>query len=669
MKSSRRLLLATGLLSILTACGNNTTTSTTDATPNMGSGSPLGNVPSALVQSVDAYRPPVNAQQAGSPMKVRDLSAAPVAANVVLGTPLASQTAAARRHNETAADDQMGKPLQIGFGRDVAQTATAAATQQLLKWQITKSGGQVTAINFISTGAKGIRIGLLVTQLAETATLRFYAQGAATAFEVTGAEVLTVLAKNLAAGDKSDDARTYWSPFIDGSNGTIEIEIPVGVPTSSVDMSIPRVTHLFMSAKESSAAIAQLTYSGDINAGLSCQVDVKCTTPLPAASDAVAHIKFNKSGGSYICSGTMMNDSIKSSTPYLLTANHCISNQTVASTLTTWFKYRALTCNDGNTGEYYPTAFAQGAALLYTAYGTDSTLLRMNGTLPTSVLFAGWDSTPPDLINIHSIHHPKGDQQRLSRGSVTGYSVRDESNPNLFYGSNSSSGTILDVTLTTGLTEGGSSGSGLFKGTDTNPQLIGVLFGGSAPSCTVPGGKVATPPNNVYGRFDVAFNAGMSDWLVQGLKPVYRFYNNLTGAHFFTQSLSEKNYVLATFPQFSFIRNAFNSYSIPTAGTSPVYRFYNYITQSHFYTISAAERAYVIATFPQFIDEGTSWYAKTESQVVAGDSTIPLYRFYRTDTQTHFFTNSAAERDYVTNTLSFYYKYEGIAYYVWPATN
>jgi lysyl endopeptidase len=663
MNISLRLLLAAYTLSILTACGNNSSNTTTGADGATNKSATVLAVAAApLPTAVDAYRPPASVAAQESPMKPRDLRTAPSATNIAMGAPLASQIAAAQRNNQaSSAEDHMGKPLQIGFNRDVPQTSTVAATQQMLNWQTSATGGQVAAINFNSTGAKGIRIGLLVTQLPETATLRFYAKDAATAFVVKGADVLKVLATNLASGDKSDNARTYWSPFIDGSNGTIEIETRAGVVATSLDVSVPSVTHLFMSTKESSTAASQLTYSGDTNLGLSCQVDVKCTTPLPAASDAVAHIIFNKSGGSYICSGTMLNDNINSSTPYFLTANHCIPDQTVASTLTTWFKYRSLTCNDGTTGEYYPTALNQGAALLYTAYGTDSTLLRLNGVLPTTVLFAGWDSTPPAATTtVHNIHHPKGDQQRLSRGSLTSYSTRSATNPNLFIGSNISSGTILDVTLTTGLTEGGSSGSGLFKGTDTNPQLIGQLFGGQVPSCT------NTTVNNVYGRFDIAFNAGMSDWLQVGRKPVYRFYNTGNGSHFYSISANETSYVKANIPQYYYEGPAFKAEPAAVVGTSAVYRFYNATTRAHFYTISAIEKADVIARLPQFAYEGVSWYAKDASQVVAGDGTVPLYRFYNLTNGTHFYTHSLLERDSVKTNLAHIYYYEGPAYYVWP---
>jgi lysyl endopeptidase len=675
MKHALKLLLTTLSIGVLSACGNNATGTNDNAnTAKSGSVSPIATTSATTAGqtlSVDAFRPAATVAAQDSPIKARDLTVAPTPTNIVLGAPLASQTTAARQSNEAVAADTMGKPLQIGFGRDVAQTATASATNQVLKWQATKSGGQVAAINFNSSGAKGMRVGLLVTQLPETATLRFYAKGATTAFEVKGADVLAVIAKNLAAGDKTDEGRTYWGPDINGTDAIVEVEIPSGQTTNSVVLSVPKLSHIFMSSKEISTATAQINYTGDTNLGLTCQVDVTCSSPIPASTDAVTHLRFIKNGGSYICSGTMLNDNISSSTNYVLSANHCISSQAVASTLETWFKYRSTTCNNGATGEYYPTY--GGADLLYTAYNTDSTLLKLsNPPTASGVLYAGWDAAtaPANSTVVHSVHHPKGDQQRLSRGSITGYSTRSATNPNSFIGSNITNGTILDVTLTTGLTEGGSSGSGLFKGTDANPILIGQLFGGStpgnaangyAPACTTATPPVAMPPNNVYGRFDVAFKEGMSDWLVQGAKPVYRFYNRNNDSHFYTKSVTESNNIKQFLTHYRYEGPAFNASSIGTAGLSPVYRFYNTASDSHFFTISATERTNILTNLKHYRDEGIAWYA----QEIEGNGAIPLYRFYNTAADVHFFTSSETEKDSIIANLK-HFRFEGIRYYVQP---
>jgi len=44
-------------------------------------------------------------------------------------------------------------------------------------------------------------------------------------------------------------------------------------------------------------------------------------------------------------------------------------------------------------------------------------------------------------------------------------------------------------------------------------------------------------------------------------------------------------------------------------GTSSVYRFYNTQTGTHFFTISESEKNYIIDTYPQFTFEGVAWYA------------------------------------------------------------
>jgi hypothetical protein len=84
------------------------------------------------------------------------------------------------------------------------------------------------------------------------------------------------------------------------------------------------------------------------------------------------------------------------------------------------------------------------------------------------------------------------------------------------------------------------------------------------------------------------------------------------------------------------------------------------VTGTHFFTISSAEKDHVIATWPAiYAYEGIAWHANTTQSA----GWVPVYRFFNTKTGTHFYTTSAAERDNVIDTLS-WYSYEGIAYYV-----
>ena len=92
---------------------------------------------------------------------------------------------------------------------------------------------------------------------------------------------------------------------------------------------------------------------------------------------------------------------------------------------------------------------------------------------------------------------------------------------------------------------------------------------------------------------------------------------------------------------------------------APVYRFVNLHDNTHFFTISAAERDYVIATWPTvFQYEGPVFTAST--QPVASFS--PVMRFWNNQTNEHFYTISQVEVAYVQ---SHYPQYilEGVAYY------
>jgi V8-like Glu-specific endopeptidase len=363
----------------------------------------------------------------------------------------------------------------------------------------------------------------------------------------------------------------------------------------------------------------------------------------------------------------LLADTSASNTPHFLTANHCISTQTVASSLETYWFWRSAACNStsinpgwigrhgGATyvwGRYYISA---GTTNSYNPTGTDTSFLKLNDAPPAGAMFAGWTANPQAVstTNYVGIHNPKGDWTKRSDGNINGYTI------NLADGQYSSS--TIDtlpryrVSWTSGVTEGGSSGSPLFlNGTGSNPQVIGQLYGGAS-SCSNPTGS------DSYGRFDIAYNLALSDWLSQGAKRVSRFYNSASGTHFYSMSASESTYIKDTFPTFSFEGLPFGASSVSSAGLNPVHRFYNLSLGVHFYTISESERAFVAANLPQMRYEGIAWYANNTN--VAG--TVPLYRFYNRDKGVHFYTVSAAERASVIANLP-QMNNEGIAYYVLP---
>ena len=144
---------------------------------------------------------------------------------------------------------------------------------------------------------------------------------------------------------------------------------------------------------------------------------------------------------------------------------------------------------------------------------------------------------------------------------------------------------------------------------------------------------------------------------------VYRFFNDITGVHFYTGSEIERDAVLEL-ANFNFEGVSYESVD-PLTGNpepSPVYRFLNQDTGVHLYTISEVERD-ATQELSNFSFEGEAFFAY-ENEV---DDSIPIYRFFNTLTGAHFYTPSAAERDNVEANLPDFQS-EGIAYYALPFT-
>ncbi|AFY83230.1 CAP domain-containing protein [Oscillatoria acuminata] len=139
---------------------------------------------------------------------------------------------------------------------------------------------------------------------------------------------------------------------------------------------------------------------------------------------------------------------------------------------------------------------------------------------------------------------------------------------------------------------------------------------------------------------------------------IYRFFDTLSGTHFYTASELERDNVRNTLPQYRYEGPSFAA-PIPNPATSSIHRFFNTQTGTHFFTISEVERNQVLRDLPQYNYEGVAYHAYMQSE----SGTTPLHRFFNTQTGTHFYTPSDVERDVVMNTLP-EYNYEGIGYYV-----
>ena len=140
---------------------------------------------------------------------------------------------------------------------------------------------------------------------------------------------------------------------------------------------------------------------------------------------------------------------------------------------------------------------------------------------------------------------------------------------------------------------------------------------------------------------------------------VFRFFDTTTGTHFYTDSTSERNSVIATRPDLTyegFGLNALqNTASDPSAAA--VFRFFDDSNGSHLYTTASSEVASLM-TNPGFTYEGVAFYEDTTKQA----DNSPVYRFFDTTDGSHFYTASANEKAQVLATRSDLVS-EGIAFY------
>ena len=387
---------------------------------------------------------------------------------------------------------------QIGVARDVPSLAKVSDLSAQWRWTDTGRGTRAAALSVTSEGAKGVRVGLLVRALPSGAVLRFYAQAGGAATEVTGEQVQASIDRNLQAGTPDEAAHTYWSPDFGGPETTVEVEIPATAATTSVKLAVPRLSHYVVSPDEAEAqGMAKVGESG------TCEVDVMCKPEFLSQSRSVVRMLFVRDAKTYLCTGTLLNDARSSKTPYLLSANHCISSQVEASSLMTDWFYRASACNSGALGTSAQRRTG-GATLLHATASTDTAFMRLNDAPPAGVVYAGSYFGTLDIGHtMAGVHHPKGDLQKFSSGIFLRYSTCSDE---VCFSSNTANGTFLTMGWQQGVTEGGSSGSALFHTLGDKRYVVGQLYGGAS-SCQAPAGL------DHYGRFDVAYRNAIKQWL------------------------------------------------------------------------------------------------------------------------------------------------------------
>jgi hypothetical protein len=293
-----------------------------------------------------------------------------------------------------------------------------------------------------------------------------------------------------------------WTPIIAGDEVVMEVVLPAAAQ-SQLRLELGSVNHGF---REFGKALL----SG------SCNVDVVCAAAdgLPqvdAWRDQIRAVAAISTGGGVFCSGYLVNNTANDRRPYFITAYHCGITEWEAPSLVVYWNYQNSSCRQpgspasGGSGDGALSQFSTGSTLRASYAASDVTLVELDDPIDAAfdVYWAGWDARPIDPISAAGIHHPNGEEKRISFESdpLATASYLGNTSPG--------DGTHLRVDdWDLGTTEPGSSGSPLFS---QEGRVVGQLHGGYA-AC-------GNDEPDWYGRFAISWSGGgapqtrLREWL------------------------------------------------------------------------------------------------------------------------------------------------------------
>lgn len=244
-----------------------------------------------------------------------------------------------------------------------------------------------------------------------------------------------------------------------------------------------------------------------------CMINVNCPEGdfWGKQKKGVLHLRVRRGSNTYLCSGSLVNNTNQDKTPYVLSAYHCFQYMSLDQIRQTefFFEYQSPGCENERPKYKYHKG-ADPLVLNPINTGSDGALLTLadiTGVEPKvlaipsnwDVYYNGWDRTN-DANNITSgtiIHHPEGDIKKITlynKNPISGQWSESDETPN---------DTHWIVTYSSGATAGGSSGAPLFN---QNGLIVGTLTGGDN------GCSALTKPD-YYGKLWYHWDQGTNaDW-------------------------------------------------------------------------------------------------------------------------------------------------------------
>ncbi len=385
------------------------------------------------------------------------------------------------------------RPMQIGINRSLSSVLPDKIDLKTLDWQKV-NGGRAAHIIIQSNQAESLRLNLNVEKMPAGVEIRFFSP-------VDLNKSVTVFTADKIQASGQD----FWSPSVAGDKIGIEIYLPESIPFNALDISIPKISHIF---QDISKPLSKSTIPSIRAASESCNIDVACATQdwQDSAKSIAKYIYTLANGNSFLCSGTLLADTdTDSQIPYFLTANHCINDASVALSMEFYWFYRAEQCGGTSVSPNFVTTQG-GGELLANSATTDFSFVKLINNPPAGVGMSGWSLDPLQANDeVVGLHHPNGDIKKYSKGAFQHFEKITDLGGGYLSVTPDDNGNFFNVVWSEGITAGGSSGSGLWRKEQGVNYLVGALFGGSS-FCSSP-----QAPDD-YGRFDRSYPA-ISQWL------------------------------------------------------------------------------------------------------------------------------------------------------------
>jgi lysyl endopeptidase len=306
-----------------------------------------------------------------------------------------------------------------------------------------------------------------------------------------------------------------WTPLVKGDELILELEVPQE-QRSATDLVVESVTHGYRSLDSS-----PISKSG------ACNLDVACDEADPWRNQvrSVGGYTLQRDRDALFCSGTLINNTARDGRPLFLTAEHCVSEPSDATSMVFYWNFETNSCRDPGTtenGTFPSDSLTVGdwdqtstGAVLRARYGnvhsteeiagkSDLTLVEIEDSIPEEydLYLSGWSRTGNTTQESVAIHHPSGHGKRITFDRDPSSLIDYPSS--LTCNAPQGDTHLLVENWEVGTTEPGSSGSPLF---DNDQHVVGVLSGG----CAGCGGNDGTEDNNRpdwYGRIAPGFENG-----------------------------------------------------------------------------------------------------------------------------------------------------------------